>query len=464
MCLLALSRNKQVSMQIFRRLMVSIALATSLLGLSVSSSYASTKGPEGLADGPGIWVNMWNYPQGDVKAYCESLHAKGIRNIFLQTSRSNTEAICHPEQLGALIDASHFYKIRVIAWSFAELTNPASDADKLIAAARFLSPTGQHLDALAANMEKNLDQVKVEVYSKRMREAVGANFPMVAVVYSPLNGAPQVAHIPWKTLDHYYDVIAPMNYWNSKYKKLDAYEYTVSTVHRVRELVGRPDVEIHVIGDGMGTHSDTIVPFFKACQDAEVTSASIYPNYKMTAEQMDCASQYSNYFPVNSRFRLAAFKQLRKQGSLKGPENNDPSSAISRGEFYSLLVHQLYPNKFGQDLTGAQAMPILSKAGAGNYIAQSNEGGDLEAVLRSPITSSEALQVVAKLIDKNGELAAPGEIKVATAAPGVKKRNRSGAWLVQPAYAAEGKTAQSTRAVNYLDAAQIVLQASSALR
>lgn len=283
-----------------------VALACALL-FSQASCNAAIPGPEGLADGAGIWVNMWNYPQGDVTKYCEDLHSKGIRNLFIQTSRSNTEAICHPDKLGPLIDACHFYKIRVIAWSFAELDNPSADADKLIAAGRFLSPTGHHLDALAANMEKNLDQAKVEAYSAKVRAALGPGYPLLAVVYSPLNGAPQVAHIPWKTLDHYYDVIAPMNYWNSKYKKLDPYQYTLTTIQTIRDKVGRPDVEIHVIGDGMGTHSESIMQFLRACQDGEATSASIYPNFKMTAEQMDCISQYSGYFPVNARFRLRHF-------------------------------------------------------------------------------------------------------------------------------------------------------------
>ena len=80
--------------------------------------------PVGLADGPGIWVNLWSYPTTDVEAYALKLHNSGIRNVFIQTSRSNTPAIRQPEVLGPLIDACHHYKIRVIAWSFLELGNP----------------------------------------------------------------------------------------------------------------------------------------------------------------------------------------------------------------------------------------------------------------------------------------------------------------------------------------------------
>ena len=225
----------------------------------------------------------------------------------------------------------------MIAWSFAELQNPQSDANKLIEAAHFQSATGQHIDAVAANMEKDLSPAKVEVYSHRLRENLGANYPMIAVVYSPLNLAPQVAQIPWKMLGHYYDVIAPMNYWNSKYKKLEPYEYTLSTIKKVRELVGRPDIEVHIIGDGMGTTSESITKFMKACHDGEATSASLYPNQRMTVDQMDCLSHYSEFFPVNSRFRLAAFQRaaLKDYSSnvVETPANVDPSQTDESGRF-----------------------------------------------------------------------------------------------------------------------------------
>lgn len=163
---------------------------------SANSLVASTNVPPGLADGSGVWINIWNYPTADFEGYCQKLYTSGIRNLFVQSSRSNTDAIAHPAELGALIDACHKYKIRVIAWSFAELTNPKADADKMIAVARFRSPMGDCLDAIAPDLEKNLSKPAVEAYSKYLRQALGASYPMIAVVYSPLNKAPQVAITP----------------------------------------------------------------------------------------------------------------------------------------------------------------------------------------------------------------------------------------------------------------------------
>jgi hypothetical protein len=425
-----------------------VALAAALTPYLMCQAASS---PEGLADGSGIWMNMWNYPSGDYDVYCQGLHAKGIRNLFVQTSRSNTPAVANPEKLGPLIDACHKYKIHVIAWSFAELGNPTADADKLIEAAHFSSPTGQHIDAIAADLEKNLAPARVEAYSKRLRQVLGANYSIIAVVYSPLNLAPQVAQIPWKLIDRYYDVIAPMNYWNSKYKKLDAYDYTKATIQKVRQLVGRPDVEIHIIGDAMGTNSSTITPFFKACQEGQVTSASLYPNFKMTSEQMECIGHYSEYFPVNSRFRLAALREMIRNGTLESPANLDPATAMTRGDFYKLLVRHIYAGK-------PQAEAGLTAETAANFL---DHNGILRAANSSPEALSgtmpppEAFRVVASMVDFKSSGRKPQ--------PAAQFRRPGGHWFSQPAFA-EGTSNPNVKPLNYLDAAQIVLQASSGLR
>jgi hypothetical protein len=393
-------------------------------------------------------MNMWNYPTGDYDAYCQSLHAKGIRNLFVQTSRSNTPAVANPDKLGPLIDACHKYKIHVIAWSFAELGNPTADADKLIEAAHFSSPTGQHIDAIAADLEKNLAPARVETYSKRLRQVLGPNYSIIAVVYSPLNLAPQVAQIPWKLIDRYYDVIAPMNYWNSKYKKLDAYDYTKATIQKVRQLVGRPDVEIHIIGDAMGTNSSTITPFFKACQEGQVTSASLYPNFRMTSEQMECIGHYSEYFPVNSRFRLAALREMIRNGTLESPANLDPATPMTRGDFYKLLVRHIYAGK-------PQAEAGLTAETAANFL---DHNGILRAANSSPdalsgtMPAPEAVRVVASMVDFKSSGKKPQ--------PAAQLRKH---WFSQPAFA-EGTSNVNVKPLNYLDAAQVVLQASSGLR
>jgi hypothetical protein len=460
-----------------------------------SESGATAAHPDGLADGAGVWLNMWHYPT-DANSYCLKLNNTGVRNIFIQTSRSNTEAIANPQKLSELIDTAHRYKIRVIGWSFAELARPDIDAQKLIDAARFKSGHGERLDAVAANLEKDLSAPKVESYSQILRHQLGESYPLIAVVYSPLNHAPQVATIPWKLLGQYYNVIAPMNYWNSKYATIEPYDYTLSTVRRVRELAGRPDLEVHVIGDGMGTHADTINKFLAACKASAATSASLYPNQQMTDEQFECLSHYSDYFPVNSRFRLEAFREICRRGQLKLSEKVDPSDAIQRGDFYRLIVLQIFRSAtngsasklalhsrsakanvneialLAQKLDAADFSPIdslkvLAQVGVVK-LPQEQTNLSLEDYLSTPLSTREALETVATALEARDKLRkAIAEANLSPQNRIIKNlSNRAGHFFVPPAYAAESRRGDlsSGRTLNYLDASQIVVQASGGLK
>ncbi|MDZ4833056.1 MAG: hypothetical protein SGJ27_04575 [Candidatus Melainabacteria bacterium] len=443
-------------------LVSAIVAGLSILLTQVESGKAAEQhiaSPVGLADGPGIWVNLWSYPTADVESYALKLHNNGIRNVFVQTSRSNTPAIRQPEVLGPLIDACHHYKIRVIAWSFLELGNPEADAQKLIEAARFRSATGQTFDAIAPNMEKDLDSTKVERLSKALRAQLGPTYPMIAVVYSPLNKAAQVAKTPWKLLDKYYDVIAPMDYWNSKFAKLEPYSYTRDTVKKVRELCGRPDVEIHIIGDGMKTHGPEIKEFMRACRDTSVTSASLYPFHQMTEEQYVSLNGYHEYFPVNSRYRLAAFHELIKSGAMTNV-SLDPSKSIPRGEFYRLVAHRLTGRK---DLQDSQAINILL-----DYGVVPDEHKD--ALANAPLYVGEAMEhreayaVVANAVEAKNRAHKLG-LKLNGVHP-VKLTRAKGKrvdWFSLPAQAQQGQKS-TKQMLNYIDAAHIVLSADHDLR
>jgi hypothetical protein len=377
--------------------------------------------PPGLADGPGIWANVWNYPAGDVDAYCSNLRSYGIRNLFIQTTRSNMPPIAHAPELGALIDACHRHKIRVIGWAYIDLTDPAGDADKLLAAAHFQSPSGESLDAIAPDMEKNLTIAHIQQLSAKLRESLGPNYPLVAVVYSPLNHYKEVMHIPWKTLAQYFDVIAPMSYWNSKSQKLGAYDYTLATLRIIRQACERPDLEIHAIGDGMGTTGTAIAEFMKACHQAEATSASIYPNQRPTAEQLASLSRYPEFFEPNARFRLAAFREMLKTGVITSSANVDPCQPVSRAEFCRMVARRAHLQAPGADANGGEA----------------------------PIYSHEALTMLAHLVDNHAKNA----------------KKRGDRWFAAPAMAeAPTQHAQNDRPLNYLDASMMILQASSALR
>lgn len=434
-----------------------------MLALPVRAGQLQNLAPPGLADGAGIWVNMWHWPDGNLDAYCTKLRANGVRNIFLQTSRSNTDAIVHPDQLGPILDTCHRYKIRVIAWSFAELDNPAADADRAIKAAQFRSARGNSFDGIAGNMEKNLAVQRVEEYTSHLRQALGHNYPLIAVVYSPLNRAPAVAQIPWTLLGKSWDVIAPMTYWGGRYQKLDAYTYTVSTIQAIRRLTGRPDVEIHVIGDGMGTTSEQVQQFLLACRKAQAASASLYPNHVPTPDQLASLGRYRDYFPNNSRFRLAAYRALTSSGLLDSPPKGDPSQPIARSEFYRLVARQLFKRNPNEDLSIAQALEILGNAGV-LPPKMSSRSGPIEELLAQPVDALEAISVIAGSVEFQSS--SPAGVTPRYQQPASAANHRPDRWLVQPANAESSGTSREPESptVSQMDVAEMLLQARAGMR
>jgi hypothetical protein len=427
----------------------SLTLAT-LLTIPSFAAHGPFTGPQGLADGPGIWMNLWSRPAAaEMDGYFANLRNHGIRNLYIQVGRSNTESIVRPDEVGTLIDYCHKYGVRAIAWNFAQLFDPKADAAKMIEAAEYRSPHGEGFDGLAGNMEVNLAAWKVTQYSEAIRQRIGKNYPMVAVVFSPLNKAPQAQYTPWKVLGKYWDVVAPMTYWSGKYKKFEAYNYTVDTVKQVRSLIGRSDVEIHPIGDGMEAPVSDIPKFMKGCRDAEAACASLYPQHKMTPAQMEMISHYADYFPNNSRFRIAAYKELRRTGAICEPPKLDPAQAICRGDLYKLVVKQLFPNITGE-LTPVEAFQSLMRAGLMPGVVDLET---LETTLAEPATTREAYALVADIVEMSAQ---PRH-------PAAKKRH-TGGWLFQSARAETHpvKTA-SADTLNYVDAAQMVLQARAGL-
>lgn len=448
-----------------------MSLAAVIAACCQIRAYADNNQAKGIADGAGVWINMWNYP-ADADSYCLKLYTNGIRNIFIQTSRSNTDAICNPEGLGKLLDAAHRYQMRVIAWSFNELNNPLADADKVIAAAHFTNKNGQKLDAVAANMEKDLRPSKINVFCEKVKGQLGNSYPLIAVVYSPLNKAAVVSTIPWPLLAQQFPVLAVMSYWNSKYIATSgAYDYTLKTIKKIRELTGRPDVDIHIIGDGMGTSPESINQFLSACKRGGATSASLYPNQNITIPQLSVLSHYPEFFPSNGRYRLISFKKLTKNGSLSFPSGKDPSDSISRGHFYQLLTHRFYPNQNIDSLNssefnsldissqeGYKAMSILSNS---HVATLPSKDVDIKQFLAGPLNTKEAIEIVAKIVSGKSQ------VKVANANSHTRnivlQRKQNKSFFVQPAYAAT-ENAQEPVPLTYLDAAQIVSLAAEGIK
>jgi hypothetical protein len=102
-------------------------------------------------------------------------------------------------------------------------------------------------------------------------------------------------------------------------------------------------------------------------------------------------------------------------------------------------------------MTGETAANFLDHNGVLRAANASPEG------LSATLPPNEALRVVAAMVDFKSSGRKP------QIANSTQPRKPSGHWFSQPAFA-ESSSNSSTKPLNYLDAAQIVLQASSGLR
>lgn len=257
-----------------------------LISVLFTTNVAHSK--ELITDGKGIWVNIWNYPENP-DLYCEYMKSKGVDTIWLQISRSTTAAIVHPKKLNQILKSAHARKIKVIGWTYPYLNKPNSDARKFIYAAKYKTPDGDMLDALAADIEETTNARAIQTFSNVLRRNLGPDYPLIAITFSPVLKRAEPSHYAWKTVGANFDILAPMTYWTA-YKKYrsqqGAYNFTALTIKRLKEYTGNSNVKIHLIGDAQKTSNSEISGFIKAAKDHGIQGISLYPWHKPTPSQV----------------------------------------------------------------------------------------------------------------------------------------------------------------------------------
>ena len=258
---------------------------------SMNVSYAK----ELVTSGKGIWVNIWNYP-ANPDMYCETMKAKGIDTIYLQIARSNTPAIYNPEKLNSILTAAHKRKLKVIGWTYVFLKDPIGDAKKFLKAVLYKSPTGETLDGMAADIEEVTNPKVIEKFSTYVRRAVGKDYPLIAITFSPVFRRGDPKNYAWKTIANNFDIIAPMTYWHALKKhqsEKGAYTFTAETISKIKQYTGNKDIPIHLIGDGQKTSSSEIKGFLKAAEDHGISAGvSLYPMHVPKKHQIDTLGEY----------------------------------------------------------------------------------------------------------------------------------------------------------------------------
>ena len=164
--------------------------------------------------GKGMWLTTWKTSHVDVPTVVAKAKAAGLTSLWVRTGGSKQGYYGDP-LLHALLPAAHAAGLKVIAWDFPAMGNPARDAIRARAALKY-TVDGQQIDGFSPDIETINEGTfnnpkRVSYYLSLVRRAARGR-PVVATVMRPT--AWQLKTYPYAAEAPYIDAFAPMDYWS----------------------------------------------------------------------------------------------------------------------------------------------------------------------------------------------------------------------------------------------------------
>lgn len=316
-------------------------LASSGTGGSLAFGGGTTPGPSiGAYRGFGTWIDLYDASAwADPRAAVAAMRTRGVRTLFLETSNfSRGQALVFPAQTGRFVDAAHALGVRIVAWYLPGFDQVGRDFRRSMAAIRFRSPSGNGFDSFALDIESpQVHSARARTtalleLSRRIRAAAGADYPLGAIVPSPLGMRANPDYwpgFPWADLDRLYDVFLPMTYFTWRVKGMaGAHDYTVGNIDLIRESTADPAAPIHVIG---GIANEASVPettgFVRAVRERGIIGASYYTFLMISSEQWRLLRQIPAN-PVESPALPLALPFADALGNIPGGDQSHPKELV----------------------------------------------------------------------------------------------------------------------------------------
>lgn len=235
--------------------------------------------------GLSTWIDLYD-TQAAPADQAALAAASGVQTIFVQSARYSSPADVHdPARLGTLIEAAHDLGLKVVTWYIPDHLDVELDLRRSQAAIDFTSPRGDRADAFGLDIETEHQTDVTErsrqllELSQRLREAVGSEYPMAAIVLPPLQldlRPDWWPDFPYAELAASYDVVVPMSY--SSFRGTDAattYNWNLANVTELRARAGDPDLPVHLAG-GIADDLPELGAFARAAADGDVLGAGLY--------------------------------------------------------------------------------------------------------------------------------------------------------------------------------------------
>jgi hypothetical protein len=167
-----------------------------------------------LPRGKGMWMHYFRLSAGgDPAAMVARAMETGLSHVYIRVG-SSKDGFYGQADLDRLLPVAHAAGLAVVGWDFPYLFDAEADAQRAAAAIAYTTPTGHRMDAFSADIETRHEGVNISVptadhYSRRLRELVGPDYPLVATIPRPRYNR----GFPFAEIARQFDALAPMVYW-----------------------------------------------------------------------------------------------------------------------------------------------------------------------------------------------------------------------------------------------------------
>jgi hypothetical protein len=244
--------------------------------------------PAALPKGKGMWLHYLRQAAGnDPTALVGKAKETGLTHVYLRLG-SSKDGFYGQADLNRLLPVAHAAGLQVIGWDFPYLFDAEADANRAVAEIAYTTPDGHRIDSFSSDIETRHEGVNMSVavadtYSRRLRELVGPNYPLIATIPRPRYNR----GYPFAEIARQFDAVAPMVYWLGR----DPVAEVTQTVTDLAAL-GKPVMPVgqaYDAGPEGGPPGpppkEHLVRFIQAAQTRGVTTYSFWVWHTATPDQ-----------------------------------------------------------------------------------------------------------------------------------------------------------------------------------
>jgi hypothetical protein len=204
--------------------------------------------------GKGMWFTNYLPHHSDIAAIVQAARLAGLTHLYAEVAISRF-GFYGRGTLDRLLPVAHAAGLTVIAWVYPNLDDVATDVRLTQDVASYITPGGEHVDGIATDVEEVTDSAAVYAYGQTVRALLSPNFLMVAAVLHPLTHP----SYPYDAIAASWNVLAPMDYWHSRYQHpyapADAQRFVATSIATIRAAVG-PALPIEELGQAYDMYTD----------------------------------------------------------------------------------------------------------------------------------------------------------------------------------------------------------------